>query len=71
MISAIVNLLLGCRHRRITRPITPIHKIGSVPGVTYVACLDCGQRFRYDLAAMKIGKVIPGLTDSQNALTSQ
>jgi hypothetical protein len=59
MIQAMMNLLFSCRHRRITRPITPVHKAGSDPGVTYVACLDCGQQLRYDLARMSVGKVIP------------
>jgi len=59
MIQAIMNLLLGCHHRRITRPITPVRKASLERGVTYVACLDCGQEFQYDLATMSMGTVIP------------
>jgi hypothetical protein len=51
MIQAIMNLLLGCHHRRITRPITPVRKASLERGVTYVACLDCGQQFHYDMGA--------------------
>jgi hypothetical protein len=58
MLSSLVNLLFGCRHKRITRPITPVHKAAIVSGETYVACLDCGQQLHYDLAKMQIGKPI-------------
>jgi hypothetical protein len=58
MIHQIINLFLGCRHRRITRPITPVHKGGLQPGVTYVACLDCGQQLHYDMATMTVGRAL-------------
>jgi hypothetical protein len=58
MIRALINLLFGCRHRRITRPMTATHKAAEKPGVTYVTCLDCGQQFHYDLATMKMGTLI-------------
>jgi hypothetical protein len=58
MIRAVVDLLFACRHRQITRPMTPVYKGSSKPGSTYVACLDCGQQFHYDLATMRMGKVI-------------
>jgi anti-anti-sigma factor len=48
MIAARLNLLFGCRHRRLTRPITPVHRPGTPSGETYVACLECGKRFPYD-----------------------
>ena len=54
MIDAMLNLLIGCRHRRVTRPITPAHKPGTPAGETYVACLECGKQFQYDLANMCI-----------------
>ncbi len=50
--------LLGCRHRRLTRPITPVTKIGGPSGETYVTCLDCGKKFTYDWKAMRMGKAI-------------
>jgi hypothetical protein len=58
MYHMILNLLFGCRHRRITRPITAAHKASEKPGMTYVACLDCGQQFHYDLATMSMGTLI-------------
>jgi hypothetical protein len=56
MIDTMLNLLCCCRHRRVTRPMTPFHKPGTQPGATYVACLDCGKQFHYDLDTMRIGK---------------
>jgi hypothetical protein len=58
VIGTLVNLLVGCRHRKMTRPITLIHKVGERVAITYVACLDCGRRFHYDLATMRIGKPV-------------
>jgi len=54
MIDAILNLLFGCRHRRITRPITSVHRPGTPSGGTYVACLECGKQFPYDATNMRI-----------------
>jgi len=63
MTDTVLNLLFGCRHRRITRPITPVHKPGTPAGETYVACLECGRRFRYDLKTMCIQTTpIPSMT---------
>ena len=59
MIDAMLNMLCGCRHSRITRPITPFHRPGTQAGNTYVACLECGKQFHYDLANMRIGKPMP------------
>jgi hypothetical protein len=50
---AMLNLLFGCRHRPITRPMTPVHKPGT-SAETYVVCLECGKRFPYDVANMCI-----------------
>jgi len=58
MIHTVLNLFFGCRHRRITRPMTAAHKPSEKPGVTYVVCLDCGQQFHYDLAMMRMGTPI-------------
>jgi hypothetical protein len=71
MIGAILNLLVGCRHRRVTRPMTPPRKVASEPGETYVACLDCGQRFHYDLATMRMGTMIPNLAADEHFQNSQ
>ena len=59
MISALMNLFFGCRHRDVSRPITPVHKTSSGPVPTYVACLNCGQQFHYDVLTMRMGKAIP------------
>jgi hypothetical protein len=59
LMTTIVDLLIGCRHRNTTRPITPVHKVGTPAEETYVACLACGQRLSYDLENMRIGKAIP------------
>ena len=51
----LVGLLFGCRHRRLSRPLsTPARK--GEPGQTYVVCLDCGKRLAYDMLAMRMGK---------------
>ena len=55
----VIKMFFGCHHRRITRPMTPVHKANEKPGVTYVVCLDCGQQFYYDLTEMRIGTLIP------------
>ena len=55
MIDTVLNLLFGCRHRRITRPITPAHRPCDPPRDTYVACLECGKQFYYDMANMRVG----------------
>jgi hypothetical protein len=53
MVDTLLNLLFRCPHRSLTRPIT---KVGEPQ--SYVACLDCGKKFEYDLTAMHIGKAI-------------
>jgi hypothetical protein len=54
MIDAVFNLLFACRHRRLTRPITPVHRPGTPARETYAACLDCGARLPYDVANMRV-----------------
>jgi len=60
MIDTILNMLFRCRHRRITRPMTPSSKPGIADKNTYVVCLDCGKHFHYDLLKMRIGRPIAG-----------
>ena len=62
-----VDLFFGCRHRKVTRPITPVHKHGEAPGDTYVACLSCGKKLEYDLTTMQVGKPIRPLEESSGA----
>jgi hypothetical protein len=57
MLGSIVNVLLRCRHRSMARPLTPVSK-GGTKADTYVACLDCGKEFRYDLLQMRVGEQI-------------
>jgi len=54
MVTKLVSLLFGCRHRNLTRPITPAHRPGT-KAEAYVACLECGQRFQYDPKELRIG----------------
>ena len=63
MLNALLNALFGCTHERTTFPLTPVVKIGVAtprPAIngTYVACLDCGQEFRYDWNEMVIGEPV-------------
>lgn len=51
--------LFSCRHKRTTRPTTPVSKPGEPAGATYVVCLDCGKRIAYDWNEMRMGKAIP------------
>jgi hypothetical protein len=64
MLERILQLLaLSCRHRHLSQPFTAAavaqsarrewEEIGSDPG-HYVVCLDCGKRFAYDWATMRI-----------------
>ncbi len=59
MIQKILNAVFACRHKRITRRITPVHKPGTKASDTYVACLECGRRFYYDATTMRIGSLMP------------
>lgn len=58
MVGAILNFLFGCRHKRLTRPMTPAHKPGAQHQGAYVACLECGRQFHYDVRNMEIGPPI-------------
>ncbi|HLY19406.1 MAG TPA: hypothetical protein VKR61_19400 [Bryobacteraceae bacterium] len=59
MIDSVLNLLFRCPHKRLTRPVTPVHKTGEPHGDTYVVCLACGKQFLYDFKEMRIGKPRP------------
>ena len=64
MIDSLLNLMFRCSHRRLTRPVTPVSKVGVPHGETYVVCLDCGKQFSYDLKEMKVGKPVALAHDS-------
>jgi DNA-directed RNA polymerase subunit RPC12/RpoP len=59
MIDSVLNLLFRCPHRRLTRPVTPVSKVGVPHGQSYVVCLECGKQFAYDLEEMRIGRPLP------------
>ena len=52
----IFDLLFGCRHKQLTRPITPHHRPGTKALRTYVSCLECGKQFDYDVEKMHVVK---------------
>jgi hypothetical protein len=58
MINTMFSLLFGCRHRRFTRPITPLSRFGNTRRDTYVSCLECGKEFHYDAVNMRMGSQI-------------
>ena len=62
MLDSILNALFGCSHNRMTFPLTQGRNFKAPAGThrrgTYVACLDCGQEFRYDWAEMRIGEPV-------------
>jgi hypothetical protein len=58
LIDSIINLVFRCRHRRLSRPITPPSKAGEPRSSAYVVCLECGKQFVYDLDRMRMGKAV-------------
>ncbi|HUI77095.1 MAG TPA: hypothetical protein VLY24_04245 [Bryobacteraceae bacterium] len=64
MIDSLLNLLFRCSHRRLTRPVTPVSRMGVSDGQTYVVCLDCGKQFAYDLQEMRIEGPLASSHDS-------
>lgn len=62
MFQSVLNFLLRCSHRRITRPFTRIGKTGALQGATYVVCLDCGKEFAYNWKEMRVGPAIAALS---------
>lgn len=71
MIGNMLNAMFGCRHKRLTRPITPVHKAGTQSGDTYVACLECGKRFYYDPQKMRVGTAMPLAPASYRPLSNR
>ena len=55
MFGRLFNLLFGCSHKRISRPVTP-RKDSVGPRDTYVVCFECGKHLAYDLQTMRLGK---------------
>ncbi len=53
MIDWLINLLFHCRHRRLSRPMSPRSEPGVTAGGGYVVCLECGKRFAFDVKEMR------------------
>ncbi len=74
MLNNLMNILMGCSHRKTTFPITPSRKAGYSPAAgqrhsTYVVCLDCGKEFGYDWAQMHIGDAVSAPVSREAALS--
>ncbi len=50
MLRALLDALFGCRHKRVSLPITMPQQRRR----TYVVCLECGAELPYDWNAMKL-----------------
>lgn len=59
-IGRVLDLLLGCHHKRLSRPVTPSARKGAPREETYVVCLDCGKHLAYDMKTMRVGKELKG-----------
>ena len=70
MINSMFNLFFGCRHKRFTRPITPLRKFGDHRRDTYVSCLECGKQFHYDAVNMRMGTPIVSTMPAEPSYTS-
>ncbi len=73
MFGTILNLLYGCRHKRLSRPITLVHTRAEA-GLCYIVCLDCGQQFHYDTENMQMGRRMlktPACSDTAHFQSSQ
>lgn len=64
-LSQIAGLVFRCRHRHLSRPMSlrnpspsPPASVGAIPAgaTSYVVCLDCGARFRYDFDRMAVAE---------------
>jgi hypothetical protein len=75
MLNNLLNIFLGCSHRRTTFPITPARKAGRSPVIgqrhaTYVVCLDCGKEFGYDWTEMRIGEQVAAPVPAEAAFST-
>jgi len=59
MLAKVFEFVFGCRHRRVTRPITPAYRYYSEHRYSYVACLECGKQFYYDTRNLRVGSPVP------------
>jgi len=75
MLNNLLNIFLGCSHRRTTFPITPARKAGRSLGPgqrhsTYVVCLDCGKEFGYNWTEMRIGDPVAAPVSAEAAFSA-
>ena len=68
MVATLIELLFACRHRKLTRPITPAHKPGTHRGNSYVACLDCGKQFHYDPDTLRMGAPVSASANARSSV---
>lgn len=64
MMNSLLEIFLGCSHRRTTFPITPARNARRQEGArrgTYIVCLDCGKEFDYNWKEMRIGNQLEPL----------
>jgi hypothetical protein len=52
----LLDYVIGCHHKRLSRPVSPPSRKGVPRGETYVVCLDCGKHLAYDMKTMQLGK---------------
>lgn len=55
MLTRLFDLLFGCPHKQLSRPVTPSKGSGG-SRATYVVCFECGKHLAYDLDTMTVGK---------------
>jgi hypothetical protein len=55
MLGWVVNALFGCRHRKTSFPMT-LSVNDPDESATFVVCLDCGKRLKYDWEHMVPGR---------------
>lgn len=55
MKASLLDLIFGCWHENLTRPITVRGSKSPAAQLTgtYCVCLDCGKEFPYDLNTMR------------------
>jgi hypothetical protein len=58
VIDSLMNMIFRCAHRRIAGPMARVRRPDDTRIDSYLVCLDCGKRFRYDTVNFQIGKVI-------------
>jgi hypothetical protein len=74
MMNSLLNMILGCAHKRTTFPLTPSLKSKLPDGArsrTYIVCLNCGEEFEYNWKEMRIGRSARELSVSPTELRTE